>query len=263
MGIDKLDFDFSLGDLSENDNVGAFLRTSGGDLVTGQDLGGDHHANVAARLIDENGTEYSDANPLPVDIGAASINVDIDHTEDSVRLGDGTSFLTSTSENGDISLDVHVSNSNIEVTQGTSPWVIGDGGGSITVDAVDLDIRDLNSASDSVAAVQSGAWDVGISSWSAGEIEVKDTADSAQFITAAITPVATQLSTSALAGRREIVIENLGSNACEVGLSGVTFGSGFRVSKGSVLTLKASDSVDLYAICDAGKASDLRIIELA
>jgi hypothetical protein len=34
----------------------------------------------------------------------------------------------------------------IAVTQSTSPWVIGDGGGSITVDAVSLDIRPLTSA---------------------------------------------------------------------------------------------------------------------
>lgn len=36
------------------------------------------------------------------------------------------------------------------VTQGTSPWIIGDGGSSITVDAVNLDIRDLVFATDKV-----------------------------------------------------------------------------------------------------------------
>jgi len=38
---------------------------------------------------------------------------------------------------------------------------IADGGNSITVDATDLDIRDLSSATDSIAAVQSGTWDIG------------------------------------------------------------------------------------------------------
>lgn len=38
----------------------------------------------------------------------------------------------------------------VTVEQGTSPWVIGDGGGSITVDAVDLDIRNLVFATDKV-----------------------------------------------------------------------------------------------------------------
>jgi hypothetical protein len=36
----------------------------------------------------------------------------------------------------------------VTVTQGTSPWVIGDGGSSITVDAINLDIRDLVFATD-------------------------------------------------------------------------------------------------------------------
>lgn len=40
----------------------------------------------------------------------------------------------------------------VTVLQGTDPWIIGDGGGSITVDAVDLDIRDLSAAQDSVQA---------------------------------------------------------------------------------------------------------------
>lgn len=41
-----------------------------------------------------------------------------------------------------------------------TPIQIGDNSSSITVDATDLDIRDLTSASDSVAAVQSGSWTV-------------------------------------------------------------------------------------------------------
>jgi len=44
-------------------------------------------------------------------------------------------------------LDVNVTNPSISVTQGTDPWVIGDGGGSITVDGT-------------VAATQSGTWNI-------------------------------------------------------------------------------------------------------
>lgn len=51
------------------------------------------------------------------------------------------------------------------------PLSIDDNGGSITVDAEDFDIRDLNSGSDSVAAVQSGAWSVGVS----GSVTVEGT----------------------------------------------------------------------------------------
>lgn len=58
--------------------------------------------------------------------------------------------ITSTLVSGKQGLDVNVVNASIAVTQSTSPWVIGDGGGSITVDAVDLDIRDLSHTQDSV-----------------------------------------------------------------------------------------------------------------
>lgn len=108
--------------------------------------------SVQSNLHDGSGTAItSTGGALDINVASGNLSVDLDHTEDSVRLGDGTSFFTSTSENGDLALDVHISNSNIEVTQGTSPWVIGDGGGSITVDAVDLDIRDLSASQDSVA----------------------------------------------------------------------------------------------------------------
>jgi len=125
-------FDTTVTD-DDRDNIGAYVRSSDGTLIT--------HTTVSAKEA------------LDVYVaGGVDLEVDLSHIDDSVRLGDGTNFLTSTSENGDIALDVHLSNSNIEVTQGTSPWVIGDGGGSITVDAVDLDIRDLTAASDSVQA---------------------------------------------------------------------------------------------------------------
>lgn len=61
--------------------------------------------------------------------------------------------LTSSTVGGSQALDVNLVQSvALTVNQGTSPWVIGDGGGSITVDAVDLDIRNLSAAQDNVQA---------------------------------------------------------------------------------------------------------------
>jgi len=48
---------------------------------------------------------------------------------------------------------------------------VSDNGASLTVDAVNLDIRDLTSASDSVAAVQSGTWTVDLSASSTVSVE--------------------------------------------------------------------------------------------
>ena len=51
----------------------------------------------------------------------------------------------------------------ITVFQGTSPWVIGDGGGSITIDGeVSLDAATL-AALETINAAQSGTWTVGLS----------------------------------------------------------------------------------------------------
>ena len=50
---------------------------------------------------------------------APGLEIDINHTEDSVRLGNGTNFLTSTTVLGKIGLDVNVINTSIPVTIST------------------------------------------------------------------------------------------------------------------------------------------------
>jgi hypothetical protein len=107
------------------------------------------------------------ANPLQLDVNGrllvqADVAVVLDHANDSVKVGDGTDFLAVnadgslniTDNGGSLTVDGTVAVSSISgtvaVTQSTTPWVIGDGAGSITVDAVNLDIRDLTHVSDSV-----------------------------------------------------------------------------------------------------------------
>jgi len=161
MAISKTKLVFDVTDvdtIAASDSVGAYLRASDGTLLTHSDVGGKKALDVS--IAD-----------------GVNVEVDLSHVDDSVRLGDGTDFFTSTSENGDVALDVHISNTSLVVTatdldirdlafatdsvtahQGgtwvidsiTSDVNIADGGNSITVDAVDLDIRDLSAASDSV-----------------------------------------------------------------------------------------------------------------
>lgn len=121
----------------DSDSVGAFLRASDGTLLTHTDVSGKKALDV--RLAE-----------------GVDVEVDLSHLDDSVRLGDGTNFFTSTSENGDIALDVHLSNSSIAVT------------------ATDLDIRDLTSVSDSVSAVQSGTWNIGTVASITGDVSIDD-----------------------------------------------------------------------------------------
>lgn len=133
--------------ITDSDSVGAYLRASDGTLLTHTDVGGKKALDVRV---------------------AEGINVEVDlsHVDDSVKVGDGTDFLAinadgsiNITDNGGsltvdaVNLDIRdlaFATDSVTAYQGTSPWVIGDGGSSITVDAVDLDIRDLSHTQDSV-----------------------------------------------------------------------------------------------------------------
>jgi hypothetical protein len=83
----------------------------------------------------------------------------------SLPTGASTSAKQDTGNTSLASIDgkittVDTGNVTIVNASGASAVNIQDGGNSITVDATDLDIRDLSSASDSVSAVQSGTWNI-------------------------------------------------------------------------------------------------------
>jgi hypothetical protein len=73
------------------------------------------------------------------------LTVDTSHTEDSMRLGDGTNFLTSTSFGGKVSLDVALGK---PISQTTDSIRIGDGSTLVSVTTVagkyGLDVNIIN-----------------------------------------------------------------------------------------------------------------------
>jgi hypothetical protein len=99
---------------------------------------------------------------------------DTDNIGAYVRAGTDGDKISSTLEGGKEGLDVYVINPSLEVTQGTDPWVIGDGGGSITVDAVDLDIRDLTQADEVTVFQGTSPWVV------SGTVAITDDANHAE-----------------------------------------------------------------------------------
>lgn len=89
LGKDKLVFDTSV-TLSENDNVGAFLRASDGTLVT--HTGGALNVNVSNTVT----------------VQATDLDIrDLTHVSDSVKVGDGTDFLA---VNADGSINATINN---------------------------------------------------------------------------------------------------------------------------------------------------------
>jgi hypothetical protein len=108
---------------------------------------------------------------LDVNIKTSDISIDVslDHSGDSVKVGDGTDFLA-VNNDGSINAvvtatdfdirDLDQSQDNVAIGDGTNlisltasgEVKIVDNGNSITVDATQLDIDDLNATDDAVAA---------------------------------------------------------------------------------------------------------------
>jgi hypothetical protein len=110
----KLNFDTTDVDtIAASDSVGAYLRASDGTLLTHTDVGG-------KKALDVNIAD------------GVTLEVDLSHVDDSVKIGDGTDFLE----------------------------VNADGSINAVVSATDLDIRDLAFATDSVTAHQGGTWTI-------------------------------------------------------------------------------------------------------
>jgi hypothetical protein len=63
-----------------------------------------------------------------------------------------------------------------------------------------------------------------------------------------------------LKGRRELIIQNLGTGGLYLGDVNVTAANGLMVASGDLLSLKVLDLGDIYGISDG--ASDVRILEI-
>ena len=319
---DQLIFDTTdANTIADSDSVGAFLRASDGTLLTHTDVGGKKALDV--RMAE-----------------GVNVEVDLSHVDDSVRLGDGTAFFTSTSENGDIALDVHLSNTSIAVTatdldirdlvfatdkvdvSGSSVTVtatqldvddltfaddkvdasgstlgandgvdigdvtinnaagvaavnIQDGGNSITVDAVQLDIDDLNATDDAIAswlhdgtgtAITStgGAIDVNLASGTlaTSDAALADTAILSAADTLAAAGTAEKVVAANLASRKYLLVYNNDNRKMYVGHSGVDAANCFPISPGSYIEMRAGAAVDVYY--DSAKSGHaIRTLELS
>lgn len=115
--INKNKLVFDPADTGNSDFVGSYVLSSNGTKIT--------HTNVS-------GKDGLDVNIVNASIVVTATDLDIrdlSHSQDSIKVGDGTDFLAI---NADGSIN------------------ITDNGGSLTVDAVNLDIRDLVFATDKV-----------------------------------------------------------------------------------------------------------------
>lgn len=114
--LQQLTFDTTVSD-DDRHNVGAYLRVADGELITGGDGSSDDVA-TSFEGLDARAFGYAfdgsawdrlraTSGALHVDIQDASIDVNLDHASDSVRLGDGTTLHTGTTVGSDHGLDVY------------------------------------------------------------------------------------------------------------------------------------------------------------
>jgi hypothetical protein len=220
--LNKLIFDTTA--TEDSANVGAYLRASDGTLLTHSDVGGKKALDVS--IAD-----------------GVNVEVDLSHIDDSVRLGDGTAFFTSTSENGDIALDVHLSNTSIAVT------------------ATDLDIRNLDRLTDNVAIQDAAGDELGINA--DGSVNTKPAgASSAVYGNTSVTNTATDIIGTDASGRFQVMIQNLGNKDAYIGSdASVTAANGTLLAAGASMVLDAGSAVNVHGITSSGTA-DIRYFEL-
>lgn len=117
------------------DQVASYIKSASGTIITHTTVGGKESLDVNV------------ANTVA--ISATDLDIrDLSHTQDSVKVGDGTDFLAI---NADGSINATVSATNLDIRDlAFATDKVDVSGSSVTVTATDLDIRDLTAVSDSV-----------------------------------------------------------------------------------------------------------------
>ena len=204
------------------------------------------NADGSLNITDNGGSITVDGS---VTVSATDLDIrDLSHTQDSVKMGDGTDFVA---VNTDGSLNITDNGGSITVD------------GSVTVSATDLDIRDLSHSQDSVK-IGDGTDFLAVNA--DGSLTVQ--ANFAGFSTwqtksVSVTSSATQLDATPLTSRLYVEIQNLGNRDIYVGPSAsVTTANGLKISKGSSQAIQLDDGADIYCITDSG-SSDVRFAEYA
>jgi len=227
------------------------------------------------------------------DLDIRTLQHDFDANGDSVRLGDGTNFLTSTNVSADYGLDVYLINTSIAVTatdldirdlsasqdnvaisDGTDTLAVNaDGSINSVVTATQLDIDDLNATDDAVQAwcfdgsgnaigSTTGSLDVNVTNSIDLDDDLADTA--IENTATAVSTSAVNVVSSALANRKWLAVANEGNKLGYFGKTGVTTSNGFPLHQGMQQVWRIGPSVAPQFIGGTGASSeDYRVMELS
>lgn len=182
---------------------------------------------------------------------------DLSHTQDSVKIGDGTDFALVTAA-GELNVlasaqpGVDIGDVTVNNASGAAAVNIQDGGNSITVDANNLDIRDLAFATDSVTAYQGGTWTI---------MNTMDAFSTWKSSNQTVTGTASQLAAVAFTSRDSMIIQNRGDKSIFLGPANtVTTANGLEIPAKSSQEIGLQDDATIWAIAASG-SQDIRIAE--
>lgn len=199
-------------------------------------------------------------------VSATDLDIrDLSHTQDSIKIGDGTDFLAI---NADGSINV---NADISVTNGhekaeDAAHVSGDIGSYVLAVRQDTLANSVSADGDyaSLKVDALGALYVNMTN----SISVNDAAlaNSAILSSANVLNVADTAEAvvgSALSNRKYLWVYNIANTKVFIGGASVSAANGFPVSPGSYMELRAGAAVPVNFVGDAGKTPEIRVLELS
>lgn len=206
------------------------------------------NADGSVPITDNGGSLTVDAVDLDIrDLAFATDKVDVGGSVVALDAGTLAALESITVQNG----------------AGGAAVNVQDGGNSLTVDAVDLDIRDLSHSQDSVkigdgtdflainadGSINAQFTEAGYASW--------------KVTTASVGASEVQLVSTPLTGRTRVEIQNLGHKDVWIRqITGVSTSNGLKIPKGSSFEQALDAGASIFAISD-GASADLRIAEYA
>lgn len=247
IGKDKLGFDVTDSvTIDASDSVGAFLRSSNGTLLTHTTISGKEalDVNVANTVNTTNAANFAeDAAHTSADIGMHILAVRND-TEGSLVSTDGDYASLQVDASGRLRTVANVTN-------------------TVSVQATDLDIRDLSHVTDSVKIGDGTNFlafvgSTGIARTADYHTAAANTAVSIDNTTGGIALVA-----SALSNRTSMLVQNLGNKPVFLGVGTVTTATGLRLAPNSLFEARIGAALSLKAIAPDSSAQDIRVLELA
>lgn len=254
--------------IADSDNVGAFVRSDDGTLITHHTVGSGEHLDVYAALAAGDGTPITqtggalDVNlltPVVVDVDLDGIyNVGTNPTPDSAgsiyhtraasitiaqqveRTSAGAlATIASASLSNVNALDVNAFAYAIDDSTGDAELLTSSNAdGGLNVHVTGSDPLTINDAALADTAVASAANSLGVAN------------------------VAEDVVASPLADRKYLFVYNNGNRKIYIGESGVSAANGFPVSPGSYMEFRAGDSIDLEFV-GPNTSQEVRTLEFS